>query len=857
MSYDTIVAKSSSIIFRPGIPSSDLSVASWAEIKSFISLREGAVTVFIDSSIAAAMADVGVTDCEGRVLFRAAQSNAITPHVLTLPDGAVLRDPAGFIFSINVILQGTTTPNFDMSSGATFGALAGAQIDNQGTQPAVRVGPASGGNVFSCTLGGRFIPTSGPALELTTPGQTAILVSQTGGTYTGDDVVQGPAGTTLVLVYDAGIGQIPANPGFAGTVIPNVVDQAQFMAYSPAAPADWPIVPSQVAQALDELAGEIGNGSPDTMAYFDAAGKLTGTASFITVDPVNGFVFFNATASDHGSSARVQNTSLIANGSQFRSNQYGNNAGVPGLSTFKSRGATVGSLVGLLAGDPIVRITSVGVAPDDASIPIASFITVQVPASFVPAGQNWLPSEFELQLVPLAGPINSRRTVFKVSSEGETETLRGVRAGGPSTLPASLTTGTLWSSDAVNPNGVITGSPGDLFSDTSGGAGATFWIKETGVATNTGWVAVTSASMTTEWLGVPLDPATMAAPAPAQLPIFDGTDWQAVTLGGNATMDAAGFVTVSLAAEATSADGLAGQPLDPSMTTATDGQIMQNVGGTSWAAVSSETLPSNPYTFPLTQQFHKIAIFTGESAANGALTPGLHYYGFGSLTVNGTPSSPEAVTGSTATKLAATKGVTYSSLTANARRGIYDATYINVGVAQVGPWLGNAANVGGFLFRCRFAITGLGDTSALHAMFGLVNALGATSTDWVTDTTFAKIGLAFSCTTTAGSAFPSQNWQMMEGAAGGSVTAHDLGSGFALTLDDFIEVILYATSNASAVSYTVNNLTTGATTSGTLNTTLPSSTTFLLPYAILSSVTSTSGTNAMKITMLYLETFDG
>jgi hypothetical protein len=244
-------------------------------------------------------------------------------------------------------------------------------------------------------------------------------------------------------------------------------------------------------QATSVPSGSV-TGTPNTGAYFNAAGVLTGTPTFITAIDATGFFLIGATATDNGSAARVQNSSIIANAAQFRSNQYGNNNAAPGLSTFKSRGAAIGTLVGLQAGDPISRWTTVGVAPDNASIPLSSFVTVQVPANFVPAGQNWLPSELEVQLVPLAGPINSRRVVFKISSEGETQTLRGIRAGGPSTLPANLTTGTLWSSDAVNPNGTIVGSPGDLFSDTAGGAGAVLWIKESGVATNTGWVAAGS-----------------------------------------------------------------------------------------------------------------------------------------------------------------------------------------------------------------------------------------------------------------------------------------------------------------------------------------------------------------------------
>lgn len=53
-----------------------------------------------------------------------------------------------------------------------------------------------------------------------------------------------------------------------------------------------------------------------------------------------------------------------------------------------------------------------------------------------------------------------------------------------STLPAA------WTAGVGTPNGAVVGSPGDLYSNTSGGAGITLWVKESGAATNTGWIPV-------------------------------------------------------------------------------------------------------------------------------------------------------------------------------------------------------------------------------------------------------------------------------------------------------------------------------------------------------------------------------
>ena len=226
---------------------------------------------------------------------------------------------------------------------------------------------------------------------------------------------------------------------------------------------------------------------------------ISGTA--VVQQDVTGFTFLGQTASDNGSNARLQLSSLIANGAQFRSNQYGANAGNPGISTFKSRAPTVGSPLGVvgsgcLAGDVLFSVTAVGVTPNTLNIPIAGLIRLLIPSSFVPAAQNYVPTEFDIQLVPMAGPINGRRISFKVTSEGVAETLRGVRAGGPNTLPATIDTGALWSSGTAAPNGAIVGSVGDLYTENTGTPGGVLWVKESGAATNTGWnAAQTSGSL--------------------------------------------------------------------------------------------------------------------------------------------------------------------------------------------------------------------------------------------------------------------------------------------------------------------------------------------------------------------------
>lgn len=67
---------------------------------------------------------------------------------------------------------------------------------------------------------------------------------------------------------------------------------------------------------------------------------------------------------------------------------------------------------------------------------------------------------------------------------------RGWDKGGNLTVTSlSLQGNVTWTQGVGNPNGVVTASPGSLYSDTSGGGAARLWVKESGGSGNTGWVA--------------------------------------------------------------------------------------------------------------------------------------------------------------------------------------------------------------------------------------------------------------------------------------------------------------------------------------------------------------------------------
>ena len=138
------------------------------------------------------------------------------------------------------------------------------------------------------------------------------------------------------------------------------------------------------------------------------------------VQPGTKFMFLNQPAADNGSGAGIQYRSDVSSRAQLRVTQYGANAGVPGLSTFKSRGVIPGpglpgTLVPVAVADVIGGITSVGVT-DNLSIPLSGLLQFRVAS--VPAASGWIGTDFAIQNVSNLGPANGRRDVFKVDSEG-------------------------------------------------------------------------------------------------------------------------------------------------------------------------------------------------------------------------------------------------------------------------------------------------------------------------------------------------------------------------------------------------------------------------------------------------------
>jgi hypothetical protein len=184
----------------------------------------------------------------------------------------------------------------------------------------------------------------------------------------------------------------------------------------------------------------------------------------------------------HGSNAGIQYSTDITNRAQTRYNAYGTVAGnAPGITTFRSRGTTLGSTAALVAGDILGRWTTIGIPADGVSLNLASLLSFY--ADSIPAGA-FIPTRMELELVD---NTLARRLALKVTPDGQFSS-RGPLGPGDGTATGTNNP-SLWRTGTGSPNGVITGNPGDLYTDKNGGASVTLYVKESGVATNTGWVA--------------------------------------------------------------------------------------------------------------------------------------------------------------------------------------------------------------------------------------------------------------------------------------------------------------------------------------------------------------------------------
>ena len=160
-------------------------------------------------------------------------------------------------------------------------------------------------------------------------------------------------------------------------------------------------------------------------------------------------------------------------------------------------------------------------------------------------------------------------------------------------------------------------------------------------------------------------------------------------------------------------------------------------------------------------------------------------------------------------------------------------------------WRGNGAGLGGFFVVHRFALTGTLQ-AGVRAFAGITDSVAnPTNIDPLTSTTPGGVGLAVNANT--------GNWRLVNNITGTARTSLDLGASFPVTGAGMMELVLYSAPNGTGISYRVTNLSTGATTSGTLTTNIPSNTTFLNPVIWVTN-NATAAAQTLDFISTYVET---
>ena len=248
MSHDTILAKTPSVIYRPGAASSDLALATWTEVQEFIAFRQGACIVYVDDSLtggagAAVPSASGVTDGFGRLELRPYRQDG-NQVALVIQDGATLKGLYRVAGTLGIYCdtQGAT-PALDWdytpgSSGASavpiFYVEEEATIGNTptATEPAVVV-PAgkqlawnfdSRGGILLLAPGAIFL------VQLTNAATTFFAIHAEsaqiceGGSFA--NVVTGGPLTTAIFQFDSStLSLSPVTPSFVvGTLISEQTD---------------------------------------------------------------------------------------------------------------------------------------------------------------------------------------------------------------------------------------------------------------------------------------------------------------------------------------------------------------------------------------------------------------------------------------------------------------------------------------------------------------------------------------------------------------------------------------------------------------------------------------------------------
>jgi hypothetical protein len=158
-------------------------------------------------------------------------------------------------------------------------------------------------------------------------------------------------------------------------------------------------------------------------------------------------------------------------------------------------------------------------------------------------------------------------------------------------------------------------------------------------------------------------------------------------------------------------------------------------------------------------------------------------------------------------------------------------------------WRGNAAGLGGFHMMCHWGLSTA--LSGQRCFVGLMNQTTAPGAAADISPLLDMVGF--------GRDTADANLQFMYNDNSGSATKVDLGASFARSSSDLLETFIYCPPNGSIIYYVAENRTSGASASGSVNTNLPTATTFLT-FHLWTENNATASAAQLDCLNLYLET---
>jgi|HubBroStandDraft_2_1064218.scaffolds.fasta_scaffold03169_6 hypothetical protein len=226
-------ATNPAVIWRPGGVQGGNVVTSWPQVQQAITATQGALTVYVDSSLSPATVTAGsqaVTHCNGAATFAAYDqtngadaASGFDQNVMTIADGATLDRPRGFASYLTVLCASATTPCLTFTQNAagfdtltlqtsTFAMTPGASLAGVAVTGSVAV------NLLDLAVLG--LPAEGAAvfaLSTTDAGAPTLVLNAVAASQIDPSTVSGTTGTINFSHDDTIVLSATYFPSFSGS----------------------------------------------------------------------------------------------------------------------------------------------------------------------------------------------------------------------------------------------------------------------------------------------------------------------------------------------------------------------------------------------------------------------------------------------------------------------------------------------------------------------------------------------------------------------------------------------------------------------------------------------------------------